>query len=177
MFIPLLLVKLFTTSNALTHTFYGADEKRNSYANYNTWVSSTQGLLTLTFQTTEPDGLIVYADDQYLMRGNGNFFKLKLADGSLVVQIQISFSQGSMSFKSEGQVLMLGTKLNDNREHIVIIQRHNRHMTINLDGDVKNYTSPNEMASLHINSSVYVGGIQSSVNTAWMDNSILDEKR
>lgn len=160
--------------NAGMNTFYGSE--KTSYAKYRTWQSSIKGVLFLTFKTTEPDGLLLYADDQHQMRGNGNFIKIKLLDKCLVIQVQISFSTEHLSFKSEGKSFKLGTQLNDNREHVVKIQRYNQNLTMSLDGQMETYVPPNKM-SLYINSSIFVGGIPPNANVAWMDNSILNEKR
>ena len=155
-------------------TFYGNDEK--SYAKYEPWQSFSNGLLKFRFKSTEPNGLLLYADDQYKSKGAGNFLKLKLVNKQLIVRIQISYSIGVDEYQSQVKKMVLGNNLNDNRYHYVELKRENEKIEIKLDSKLSRYIPPGNGQILNINSSVFLGGVPDDLKPV-MDRLILDEKK
>ena len=129
-----------------------------SFAEYPPWVVVSQGLLKLSFRTSESDGLLLYMDDGFT---NGNFFRTRLLNGVL----NIDLLGNDFSTLPQPVAEVLGEHLNDNCLHNVSVRQDhtNAQFMISLDN-----LAPVTMTyrEFETTSSLFVGGISSSLRPA-----------
>lgn len=151
------------TSNSKTFLDSG------SYAVYPPWVVNSDGLLKLSFITSESDGLLLYMDDGF---SNGDYFRARLLNGTLSVDLL----GRTLHTISQPVVKVLGEHLNDNRLHNVSIEqdRSNNRFVIaldSLDPVLLSYSSFG--ISSTDTSSLFVGGVPNTLLPA--ASSVIDD--
>ncbi|XP_057291854.1 contactin-associated protein-like 5 [Hydractinia symbiolongicarpus] len=155
-------------------TFYG--EKKQSYAKYKPWNATYMGTLKLKFKTQHSDGLLFYTDDHQLKKGRGNYIKLKLHNKRLELHLQLSYYLDVNNFEARtlSNKRVLGYHLNDNKYHFVEVVRIFRQTLFTLDGRTVEMTFGKN--ALHLNSSIYAGGVPKKQRT-FVDADAIYEKR
>ncbi len=115
--LSLLVVSLSSSSSLAARTFSGAE----GYVFYQAWNLNPQRLLRFTFQTSERNGLLVYAPEasnsSSSSEGEGEEMEdhmlIRLVNGSLVINVNL----GPLNSEEE----IIGEFLNDNRPHTVTV--------------------------------------------------------
>ncbi|XP_064486129.1 neurexin 1-like [Ornithodoros turicata] len=123
-----------------------------SYAQFRRWVTSGSfSTLSIDFQTADPSGLLLYADDG----GQGHFVELKLVEGSLRLRLG----------PDPAFVLSAGRNLHDGAWHRVEIQKERHEARLRVDEDMSSgkQRSFGDHPTNHSlgNNFVYVGGVPS----------------
>ncbi|XP_065280830.2 neurexin 1 isoform X2 [Dermacentor albipictus] len=132
----------------------------SSYAQLRRWQAGPQATLSLDFQTQEPSGLLLYADDG----GHGDFVELKLVEGTL--RLRLSLGYGSGRTGSEAPFLLsAGRNLHDGAWHRAELLRNGAETRLRVDDQsdsgVLQGASDLHMGNESSNSFVYVGGVPS----------------
>ena len=120
-----------------------------TFAQYPRWNPGPNGSLEFAFQTQDPSGLLLYADDG----GSYEFFAVKLVEGA--VRLQYNLGGGS-------RLLSVGRGLNDGAWHSVRIQRNFQQTSLSVDGHTETRQAKaldHEFGSASSNSYVYFGGL------------------
>ncbi|KAH7972959.1 hypothetical protein HPB52_019468 [Rhipicephalus sanguineus] len=138
----------------------------SSYAQLRRWQAGPQATLSLDFQTQEPSGLLLYADDG----GHGDFVELKLVEGTLRqvddATLRLSLGYGSgRSVSEEPFLLSAGRNLHDGAWHRAELVRNGAETRLRVDdqsdGGVVQGAGDLHMGNESSNSFVYVGGVPS----------------
>ena len=131
-----------------------------SFEEYPPWVVVSQGLLKLSFRTSESDGLLLYMDDGMI---NGDFFRTRLLNG--VLNIDLLGNDFFTSTLPQPVSEVLGEHLNDNCLHNVSVLRDhtNTQFVISLDNLAPVTMTYTEFAT---SSSLFVGGVSSTLRPA-----------
>ena len=98
----------------------------SSYVVLPQWVATTEGLFTLRFRTSEPEGLLAYMDSDG--ESGQHYLLLELFSGKLRVMASLSSSPAD---KLQAE---LGSDLNDDQFHTVLVKHTSRRFVIQLDG-------------------------------------------
>lgn len=126
-----------------------------SYAQFQKWCANLNSSLSLEFQTEEPNGLLMYADDG----GIYDFYELKLVEGAL----RLRFNLGGGA-----SILTVGRNLHDSKWHRVEIVRSIEETVLHVDNEAERLLSKNTeltFGNQSTNSYVYIGGLPSWYNT------------
>ncbi|KAG0412158.1 hypothetical protein HPB47_010714, partial [Ixodes persulcatus] len=148
-----------------------------SYAQLRRWQAGPSATLSLEFQTQEPNGLLLYADDG----GHGDFVELKLVEGALRLRLSLGHggaaaaaaaaaaaSSHETTPKSPAQpfLLTVGRNLHDGAWHKAEIVRDKEETRLRVD-DLKESGRHSEgpghltLGNHSSNSFVYLGGVPS----------------
>lgn len=142
-----------------------------SYAQLRRWQAGPSATLSLEFQTQEPNGLLLYADDG----GHGDFVQLKLVEGVLRLRLYLwNGGTGATSKDVAGVgganepppfILSAGRNLHDGAWHRAELVRDNQETRLRVDdalesGSVRG-ASDLSLGNHSTNSFVYLGGVPS----------------
>lgn len=122
---------------------------RDTFAQFPSWAPGPNGSLELAFQTREPHGLLLYADDG----GAVEFFELKMVEGA--VRLRYNLGGGA-------RLLTVGKALHDGERHKVRVQRRFERTELIVDAHVEGRSGRSgdlEFGSPAGNSLVWVGGL------------------
>ncbi|CAN8000168.1 unnamed protein product, partial [Ixodes hexagonus] len=127
-----------------------------SYAQLRRWQAGPSATLSLDFQTQEPNGLLLYADDG----GHGDFVELKLVEGALRLRLSLGHA-GAAPF-----LLTVGRNLHDGAWHKAEIVRDKEETRLRVDDQKESGRHPGPPSQLSLgnhssNSFVYLGGVPS----------------
>ncbi|XP_077521803.1 neurexin 1 [Amblyomma americanum] len=134
----------------------------SSYAQLRRWQAGPQATLSLDFQTQEPSGLLLYADDG----GHGDFVELKLVEGTLRLRLSLSYGGSRPPPEDEAPFLLsAGRNLHDGAWHRAELLRNGAETRLRVD-DQTDSGGVDPGGDLHMgnessNSFVYVGGVPS----------------
>ncbi|KAG1681270.1 Neurexin-4 [Nymphon striatum] len=110
-------------------------------------ISSLREIIRLRIKTNDADGIILYS------RGSQHdILALQLSDNKLVLSVQL----GGSGFITS---LSVGSLLDDNFWHDVVIQRNGKHLTFSVDTFVVKETMLTDYRYLNLNREIYIGGI------------------
>lgn len=129
-------------------SFY-LEGSQNTFAQFPSWIPGSNGSLELSFQTKDPDGLLLYTDDG----GSYEFFELILVEGSM--RLRYNLGGGA-------KLLTVGKNLNDGEFHKVKIQRKKERTELTVDSHMEGRSVKNvdfEFGSSSSNSFVWIGGL------------------
>ena len=133
---------------------YTYARRPGSYAEYDRWSTTQDGLATFNFKTSQADALLFYLDSS----GNGgNYLVVWLEDGRMNARIKVGSGQAAPLLETT-----FGLHLNDLRQHSLLI-KHSR-------GTFEFYLNTEKAGELRYNvkhlfqtlSQVYIGGLPTS---------------
>ena len=142
-----LLLMLYAPS-CLTFDMEGS---QTSYAKFPTWAQCQNGSLTFEFETSQPNGLLMYADDG----GKYDFFEVKLVGG--VARLRLNLGGGT-------SILSVGHNLNNGKWHKIEVHRKRGDTTFVVDNIAQTQQCEGtdyEFGELEVrdNSFMYIGGL------------------
>lgn len=153
-FIFAAILALMHASNCLTFL-----NRSESYAEYPAWNSVHDGRLQLEFRTYLPTSLLLYAEEiSKRPSDERSFMKVSLLNGRLNVIIQM----GGEDERSKKHVLHYGN-LNDMKWHKLVIIRDKNKTKLSIDGHPLVVVNDGEQNYLPLNSSLFIGGVNSKV--------------
>ncbi|XP_050406301.1 neurexin-3 isoform X2 [Patella vulgata] len=127
-----------------------------SYITLPTWdVSLKRASIAFQFQTTEPNGVILYNSGQL---AKSDFFAIELLDGHLYLVINLG--SGTMKVKASKQ------PVNDGEPHEVYLDYQGPQGYITLDGQKEPYTSKEKGDLLQLDGYLFVGAINDHVDAS-----------
>lgn len=135
----------FVFHNVKAETFIN---EQTSFLQLKKWDSSESRGLGFRFKTFLSDALLLYMDDE----GKSNFLRVELFQGKLRLTCSYGARFGAMAVE-------IGDNLNDLLWHRVLLERSRGKTTISLDSQSKSTVNSHENTNLHIESSMYFGGI------------------
>ncbi|KAJ8308950.1 hypothetical protein KUTeg_013824 [Tegillarca granosa] len=129
-------------------------ETPESYIVLPSWdVGIRGGSISFTFQTNEPNGVIMYNSGMQ----NSDFFAFELLDGYL--NFIIDLGSGSQKVK------VFPKRVNDQKPHTVLLEHGTeKRGTVYFDGQPKHYVVPGDSSHLDLDGVLYVGGINDYKN-------------
>ncbi|XP_071507463.1 neurexin-3-like, partial [Diadema antillarum] len=142
----LLLLMIFVLSLDTVLALYYR-ETPNTYARYEEWNTTVNGTLQFEFRTENTNGLLLYTDDG----GIGlNFVELSLEQSRLKMRFRI---------KNKARSMFIGTNLNDNQWHDVILMKGRGECIVILDGDQISGSIPDGPSSFTESADLFIGGV------------------
>lgn len=122
--------------------------EQSSFLQLKKWnVLESRGL-AFRFKTFRADALLLYMDDE----GKSNFLRVELFQGKL----RLTCSHGS---RFGAMAVEIGDNLNDLVWHRILLERNKGKTMISLDSQSKSTVNSRDKTSLHIESSMYFGGL------------------
>jgi len=156
----LVIVQIYQIYGSATeYTLYG-NEKASYLQLEPLQLYTTPGAIKFRFKTTEPNGLLLYADDHErkdVTRGLGNYLRVELKDSQLFVEFKISANVGDENYSHKKSDLLIGNKLNDDNQHYVQLLIRQDRIAVYVDRSSSEIMTGKESLKLH--SPVYVGGV------------------
>lgn len=128
---------------------FDLEGSQTSYAKFPKWNPCQNGSLSLEFQTSRPNGLILYSDDG----GRFDFIEIKLVAGAIRLRINLG---GGASY------INIGEGLNDGEWHKIEMTRNNHFTTLMVDNIERRQTSQGDdfgFGNYTDNSYIFLGGI------------------
>ncbi|XP_076366495.1 neurexin-4 isoform X2 [Tachypleus tridentatus] len=110
-------------------------------------VASQEDVFRFRFRTNHADGLMLYS-----RASQGDFFALQLVGNQLVLNMDLG-GEGIMTS------VKVGSLLDDNLWHDVMISRYQRDVTFNVDRVVVKERIRGDFTQLNLNSMFYIGGL------------------
>ncbi|XP_064621737.1 neurexin 1-like isoform X2 [Lineus longissimus] len=120
----------------------------NSYIRIPPWQAPQEGSIAFEFQTSEPDGLIMYNSGAESL---SDFFAVELLQGRIFVILDL----GSGFVKVKGSDKLL----NDSIAHKVVIKHNGKDGTVAVDDETQTYKTRGKNEQLDLGGSLFVGGM------------------
>lgn len=143
------ILALSSIGRSAGSTSFSLEGSRNSYAQLRKWNAGLNGTLQLELRTSQPNGLVLYADDG----GRFDFFELKLVEGA----VRLRYNLGSGA-----HILTVGRNVSDGQWHNVTVRRSGEQTALGVDHvTVTRASRAKELLFGHLatNSPVFVGGL------------------
>ncbi|XP_055982446.1 contactin-associated protein-like 3 [Sorex fumeus] len=116
------------------------------------YMSSTKDVISLKFKTRQNDGILLYREGQ-----NGKYITLGLVKGKLVLFLNSGDSNSPSSDVQE--VLTLGSLLDDQHWHCVLIELLHTHVNFTVDRHTHHFQAKGEPDYLDLDYEISFGGI------------------
>uniref|UniRef100_A0A8D2B9B7 Contactin-associated protein-like 4 n=1 Tax=Sciurus vulgaris TaxID=55149 RepID=A0A8D2B9B7_SCIVU len=115
-------------------------------------------IISLKFKTMQNNGILLHREGQH-----GNHVSLQLIKGKLVFALH----SGNVNPLPAGapETLTLGSLLDDQHWHSVLIERLSTHVNFTLDKHTRQFRAKGESGSLDLNSEISFGGILTSTGS------------
>ncbi|KXJ83042.1 hypothetical protein RP20_CCG009654 [Aedes albopictus] len=149
------LLMLFENSKESTHTYRTLSESENVYLNGSGLIrydllrepiSATRETIRFRFKTAQANGILLYS------RGTqGDYLALQIKDNRMVLNMDL----GSRIMTS----LSVGSLLDDNIWHDVVISRNRRDIMFSVDRVIVEKKIKGEFDKLNLNRAFYIGGV------------------
>ncbi|XP_069618224.1 contactin-associated protein-like 4 [Ranitomeya imitator] len=129
------------------------------YRFYEKSISTTKDLISLKFKTMHSDGVLLHGEGQ-----NGDRIALELIKGRLCLSIHL----GNLQFHTSNPHVnvFLGSLLDDQQWHSVVIERFGRQVNFTVDRHVHHFFMKGDISYLDIDYELSFGGIASQGKSA-----------
>lgn len=134
---------------------------------YPPWVVDSEGMIILSFRTSESDALLLYMETGTSRQG---YFRVRLLNGALNIDLSRRPSPFQMY---EHVVEVLGEHLNDNRLHNVSVIRNRASNQYEISLDNVNSVTISLGATSTATGSLYIGGVPKTLVP--VTDSLLDD--
>ncbi|XP_062864327.1 neurexin 2b isoform X2 [Trichomycterus rosablanca] len=142
--------------SAETLEFGGAP---GQWARYARWEAGSVGELSFSLKTNVSKALVLYLDDG----GNCDFLELLIAGGHLQLRFAIHCA--------EPATILMETRVNDDRWHMVLLTRNYRETILMVDGETKVAEVRSKRREMAVVSDLFVGGIPPDVRLSALTSS------
>lgn len=153
------LVSLFSFCFSLNSilTYLGrSDLHLTSYTKYTTWNSELTGIISFSFVTSRPDGLLLHVGDSNSTEWTRNYLELRIKNGMLNFISRVRNGTSAVKWKRVWYV----KEVDDLKWHDVQIRRNGINAMITLDGEkLLVQFGEADMLPIRLKGALYIGGL------------------
>ncbi|XP_004417372.1 PREDICTED: contactin-associated protein-like 3 [Odobenus rosmarus divergens] len=117
-------------------------------------VSPTKDVISLKFKTRQTDGILLHREGQ-----NGKHITLELVKGTLILSLNSDESHANLPSPHTRATLTLGSLLDDQHWHSVLIELLNTHVNFTVDRHTQHFQAKGESSYLDLDYEISFGGI------------------
>lgn len=138
-------------------TYLGHNDMHSaSYVKYTSWNSESKGIITFSFITSNPNGLLLHVGDSNLTEWTRNYFEVRIQNGMLNF---ISRIKNGTNMKKWKRVWYI-KDVDDLKWHRVQIRRDGINVMVELDGEqLLVQFGVERMQPVRLKGVLYIGGL------------------
>ncbi|CAJ1078873.1 contactin-associated protein-like 5 [Xyrichtys novacula] len=115
-------------------------------------MSTVKDVISLRFKSRQAEGVLLHGEGQ-----RGDYITLELHRGKLALYLNLDDNR--LRYSSSRVAVTVGSLLDDQQWHSVLIERFNRHVNLSVDSHTEHFTTRGEGDSLEVNYELSFGGI------------------
>ena len=142
-------------SNVLTYLGKG-DNSMTSYTKYSSWNSESTGIISFSFITGNPNGLLLHVGDSNSTEWTRNYLELRIKNGMLNFISRIKNGTNVVKWKR----VWYPKEVDDLKWHNIQIRRNGINAMVDLDGERSLVRFGDiDMVPVKLKGALYIGGL------------------